>query len=128
MDDSSRQIEALWARIAALEARLAETQAALQQTRAALAEREARIVDLEVRIVELKAQNAELTVELQRRKKGFRPKANAISRPKKDEDGRKKGERKHPGAVRPPVEPGPDDIVHDLRCDTCPECGGCSNC
>ena len=117
MDDSSHQIEALLARVVALESRLAETQATLQQTQAALAEREARIVELE-------AQNAELTVELQRRKKGFRPKLNAISRPKKDRDGRKTGERKHPGAVRPPVEPGPGDIIHDLRSDACPECGG----
>jgi len=110
MDDPSHQIEAQLARVVALEARLAETQAAL-------AERE-------VRIVELEAQIAELTVELQQRKKGFRPKANAISRPKKDRDGRRKGARKHPGAVRPPVAPGPDDIVHDLRSDACPECGG----
>jgi hypothetical protein len=26
--------------------------------------------------------------------------------------------------VRPPVEPGPDDIVYDLRNDVCPGCGG----
>ena len=65
-----------------------------------------------------------MTVELQRRKTGFRPKANAISRPKKSKDGRAKGERKHPGVVRPPVEPGPDDIVHDLRNEVCPDCGG----
>ncbi len=61
-----------------------------------LAQREARIVERE-------AQVAELTIELQRRKKGFRPKANAISRPKRDKDGQAKGERKHPGVVRPPV-------------------------
>ena len=48
----------------------------------------------------------------------------ASLRPKKDKDGRKKGERKHPGVVRPSVEPGPDDIVHDLRNNACPECGG----
>ena len=58
---------------------------------------------VEARIVEREAQVAELTIELQRRKKGFRPKANAISRPKRDKDGQAKGERKHPGVVRPPV-------------------------
>ena len=110
MEDLRRQFEAMLARVAALEAELARTQAAL--------------VERETRIVELEAQVAELTVELQRRKKGFRPKANAISRPKKDKDGRAKGERKHPGVVRRPVEPSPDDIVHDLRSDACPECGG----
>ena len=110
MEDLRQQFEAVLARVAGLEAELARTQAAL-------AERD-------VRIAELEAQVAELTVELQRRKKGFRPKANAISRPKKDKDGRAKGERKHPGVVRPPVEPSPDDIVHDLRSDACPECGG----
>lgn len=105
------------ARVAGLEGELARTVAAWQQTQATLVEREGRIGELE-------AQVTELTVELQRRKKGFRPKSNAISRPKKDKDGRKKGERKHAGVVRPPVEPGPDDIVHDLRNNACPECGG----
>lgn len=110
MEDLRHQIESVLARVAALEAELARTQATLAQR--------------ESRIVELEAQVAELTVELQRRKKGFRPKANAISRPKKSKDGRAKGERKHPGVVRPPVEPGPDDIVHDLRNDVCLDCGG----
>ena len=110
MEDLRRQFEAMLARVAALESELARTQAVL--------------VERETRIVELEAQVAELTVELQRRKKGFRPKANAISRPKKDKDGRAQGERKHPGVVRRPVAPSPDDIVHDLRSDACPECGG----
>lgn len=110
MEDLRQQIDLVLARVAALEGELARTRAALVQR--------------EKRIVELEAQVAELTVELQRRKKGFRPKANAISRPKRDKDGRAKGERKHPGVVRPPVEPGPDDIVHDLRNDVCPGCGG----
>ena len=68
-----------------------------------LAQREARIVERE-------AQVAELTIELQRRKKEFRPKANVISRPKRDKDAQAKGERKHPGVVRPPVALGPNDI------------------
>jgi transposase len=110
MEDLRQQVESMLSRVAALEAELARTQATLLQR--------------ENRIVELEAQVAELTVELQRRKKGFRPKANAISRPKRGKDGRAKGERKHPGVVRPPVEPGPDDIVHDLRNDACLDCGG----
>jgi transposase len=117
MEDLRQQIEALLARVGALEARLEQTQSELDEARATIALRDARIAELE-------SQVAELTVELQRRKKGFRPKSNAISRPKKDKDGRKKGERKHPGMVRPPVEPGPDDTVHDLRSDACPACGG----
>ena len=110
MEDLRHQIELVLARVAALEAELARTQVTLAQ-------RESRIVELEAQVVEL-------TVELQRRKKGFRPKANAISRSKRDKDGRAKGERKHPGVVRPPVEPGPDDIVHNLRSEVCLDCGG----
>ncbi|MBC8113352.1 MAG: IS66 family transposase [Candidatus Saccharimonas sp.] len=110
MEDVHHQVELVLARVAALEAEVARTQVTLAQRAA--------------RIVELEAQVVELTVELQRRKKGFRPKANAISRPKRDTDGRTKGERKHPGVVRPPVDPGADDIVHDLRNDVCLECGG----
>ena len=110
MEDLGRQFEAMFARVTALESAFARTQAVL--------------VERETRIVELEAQVAELTVELQRRKKGFRPKSNAISRPKKDKDGRAQGERRHPGVVRPPVEPSPDDIVHDLLSERCPECGG----
>lgn len=110
MDDLRRELDAVLARVSALESELAEA-------RATIAARDARIVELE-------SQVAELTVELQRRKKGFRPKANAISRPKKHKDGRRRGERTHPGVVRPPVPPGPDDIVHDLRHDACPDCGG----
>lgn len=34
------------------------------------------------------------------------------------------GKRKHPGLQRPPIEPRPDDVFHDLRTDACPECGG----
>ncbi len=52
------------------------------------------------------------------------PKSNAIRRPKKDRDGRKRGERKHPGVVRSPVEPRPEDIVQDVRVEVCPDCGG----
>jgi len=117
MEDLRQQVEALLARVACLEVRLQQSEAELAQTRVTLALREARIVELE-------SQVAELTLELQRRKKGFRPKANSISRPKKDKDRRKKGERTHPGSVRPPVEPGVDDVVHDLRSENCPECGG----
>lgn len=110
MDDLRHQLELVLARVAVLETELG-------QTRAALAQREARIVELE-------SQVAELTVELQRRKKGFRPKPRAISRPKQDKDRRTKGERTHPGVVRPPVEPRPDDIIHELRSESCPACGG----
>lgn len=110
MDDLRRELKAVLARVAVLEAEVAEA-------RAAIAARDARIVEFE-------AQVAELTVELQRRKKGFRPKANAISRTKRERDGRAKGERKHPGVVRPEVEPQPDDIVQDVRVDRCPDCGG----
>ena len=85
---------------------------------------EAVVVERDARIVELEAQVAELTVELQRRKKGFRPKSNAISRPKKDKDGRTAGERKHPGVQRDAVLPSPDDIGHDLKGEACPHCGG----
>ena len=90
MEDLRHEIELVLARVAGLEAERART----------LAQREARIVELEAQVVEL-------TVELQRRKKGFRPKANALSRPKGDKDGRAKGERKHPGVVRPPSNPVP---------------------
>ena len=110
MEELRHQIELVLARVSALEAELARTQATL--------------VQWESRIVELEAQVVELTVELQRRKKGFRPKSNAISRPKKDKDGRKVGERKHPGVQRDAVPPGPDDIVHDLKDEACPHCGG----
>ena len=103
MDDLRRQLDAVLARLAVLEA---------------------VVVERDARIVELEAQVAELTVELQRRKKGFRPKSNAISRPKKDKDGRTAGERKHPGVQRDAVPPGPDDIVHDLKDEACPHCGG----
>lgn len=103
MDDSARRIEELLTRVGALEARLAQRDA---------------------RIVELESQVAELTVELQRRKKGFRPKANTSTRQKSKKDRRRKGERKHPGFVRPPAEAGPDTIHHDVRFDACPECGG----
>ncbi len=41
-----------------------------------------------------------------------------------DKDGRKVGERKHPGVQRDAVPPGPDDIVHDLKDEACPHCGG----
>lgn len=103
MDDSARRIDELLARVAALEAQLAQREA---------------------RIVELDSQVAELTVELQRRKKGFRPKANTTTRRKSMKDRRRKGDRKHPGFVRPPAEAGPDTIPHDVRFDACPECGG----
>ena len=93
MEDLRHEIELVLARVATLEAQLARTQVTLAQ-------REARIVEREAQVVEL-------TVELQRRKKGFRPKANALSRPKRDKDGRAKGERKHPGVVRPPSNPVP---------------------
>lgn len=117
MDDLRRELASVRARVAALEGELAATRDALADARATIAARDARIA-------ELQSQVAELTVELQRRKKGFRPKANAISRPKKDKDGRRRGERKHPGIVRPPIPPGPDDVVHDVRQNVCPECGG----
>ena len=45
---------------------------------------------------ELKAQVAELQLELLRRKKGFRPKANTSTRTKSTKDRRKADERKHP--------------------------------
>ena len=67
MEDLRHEIELVLARVAGLEAERART----------LAQREARIVEREAQVVEL-------TVELQRRKKGFRPKANALSRPKRD--------------------------------------------
>lgn len=117
MDDLRRQLDWVLTRMAALEAQLAETRAQLAETRAVIIRRDARIAELE-------SQVAELTVELQRRKKGFRPKAQAISRPKKEQDGRKVGERKHPGSQRPEVPPSPTDVVHDLRADACPHCGG----
>ena len=110
MDDLRRELDAVLVRVAALEA--------------AVAERDTVIARRDARIVELEAQVAELTVELQRRKKGFRPKANAISRPKKDTDGRKVGQRKHPGVQREDVPPGPGDIIHDLRDELCLHCGG----
>ena len=93
MEDLRHEIELVLARVAGLEAERA-------RTLVTLAQREARIVEREAQVVEL-------TVELQRRKKGFRPKANALSRPKRDKDGRAKGERKHPGVVRPPSNPVP---------------------
>ena len=117
MDDLRGQVEMLLKRVAALEARLVVTEAELTAARVTIALRAARIGELETQV-------AELTVELQRRKKGFRPKANAISRTKRDKDGRTKGERKYPGVVRPPVELRPDDIVQDVRVEVCPDCGG----
>lgn len=111
-------------RVAVLEARLVVTAAELAAARVTIAAHEQTIALREARIGELEAQVAELTVEWQRRKKGFRPKANAISRTKKDRDGRTKGVRTHPGVVRPPVAPRPDDIVQDVRVEVCPDCGG----
>ena len=113
MDEVLAQVAALTARVQELEARLAE--------------RESLLVRRAARILELEAQVAELTIELQRRKKGFRPKPNATKRTPKKQDRRRKGERKHPGFVRPPIEAGLDAIHHDVRFDACPECGGALN-
>jgi transposase len=110
MEELLRRVDELLARVNTLEARVAE--------------RDAALVQRDARIVELESQVAELTVELQRRKKGFRPKANAAKRAPNKKDRRRKGERVHPGVVRPPIEPGPNTIHHDLRLDTCPDCGG----
>ena len=70
MDDLRCQVDKLLARIAALEA--------------GLAQRDARIVELE-------AQVSELHLELQRRKKGFRPKSNSPQRTPKRPDQRQIG-------------------------------------
>jgi transposase len=110
MDDLRRAVDELMTRVKALEAQVAE--------------RDAMLAQRDARIIELEAQVAELTLELQRRKKGFRPKANAPKRSPKAKDRRRKGERTHPGAVRPPLQPGPDTIHHDIRLDACPCCGG----
>ena len=117
MDDLRRELDAVLARVAVWEAAVAERDSVIARQAEEMARRDARVAELE-------AQVAELTVELQRRKKGFRPKANAIRRPKKDKDGRKAGERKHPGVQREDVPTGPDDIIHDLRDELCPHCGG----
>ena len=114
-DDLWRKLKSVWVRVAALEAAIAERDIVISRQAAEMALRDTRIGELE-------AQVAELTVELQRRKKGFRPKSNAISRPKKDR--RTVGERNHPGVQRDEVPLSPDDIVHDLKDEACPHCGG----
>ena len=120
MDDLRRELDAVLARVAALEAvaverdaTIAELNSTIARLSSTIAERDAVIVERDARIAELEAQVAELTVEIQRRKKGFRPKSNAISRPKKDKDGRKVGERKHPGVQRDevPAGPGPPHLI-----------------
>ena len=107
MEELRRQIDTLLAEVAALKAELSEV-AALRTENA-----------------ELKSQVAELQLELVRRKKGFRPKANTSTRTKSTKDRRKADERKHPGSTRP--EPPIDESTvqqHDVTADVCPECQG----
>ena len=97
----------------------------IEELRGEVAQLRAENAALKVRVAELESENAELRLELQRRKKGFRPKANASTRAKSTQDRRAAGERKHPGTTRP--EPPIDEstvVHHEVVADVCPECRG----
>ena len=107
MEELHRQIDSLLAEVAALRAENAEV-AALRTENA-----------------ELKSQVAELQLELVRRKKGFRPKANTSTRTKSTKDRRKADERKHPGTTRPEPPINEQTVQqHDVTAEVCPECQG----
>lgn len=99
----------LIARIAALEARLAQQDKIIAKLRKTLIQRDARIEELEV--------------ELKRRGKKYRPKANVLPRRKGKQDRRRKRFRKHPGVLRPEPAPDADTIHHDVHLDACLHCG-----
>ena len=97
----------------------------IEELRGEVAQLRAENAALKVRVAELESENAELRLELQRRKKGFRPQANASTRAKSTQDRRAVGERKHPGTTRP--EPPIDEstvVHHEVVADVCPECRG----
>jgi len=106
MENFRHQIGLVLARVTVFESELVRTPLALAQ-------RDSRVTELEAQVV-----------ELQWLKTGFKPNANTFSRPKMSKDGRAKGERKHSGVVRSPVELGLDDMVHNLRSTVCLEWSG----
>ena len=111
MEELRRQVETLLKEVAELRAENVTLRAENAKLRAENAE--------------LKSQVAELQLELVRRKKGFRPKANTSTRTKSTQDRRKVGERKHPGTTRP--EPPLDESTvqsHEVTAGVCPDCQG----
>ena len=118
MDELRRQVETLLKEVAELRTEVV----ALRTENAAL---RAENAALRTENAELKSQVAELQLELTRRKKGFRPKANTSTRTKSTKDRRKADERNHPGTTRP--EPPLDESTvqqHEVTADVCPECQG----
>ena len=111
MEELQRQVETLLKEVAELRAEVLTLRA--------------ENVALRTENTELKSQVAELQLELVRRKKGFRPKANTSTRTKSTKDRRKADERKHPGTTRP--EPPIDENTvqrHEVTAEVCPECQG----
>ena len=111
MEELQRQVEALLKEVAELRAEGVTLRA--------------DNVTLRGENAELKAQVAELQLELVRRKKGFRPKANTSTRTKSTKDRRKADERKHSGTTRP--EPPIDESTvrhHEVTAGVCPDCQG----
>ncbi len=118
MEELQRQVETLLKEVAELRAEVVAFRADNVRLRS---EGET----LRAENAELKSQVAELQLELTRRKKGFRPKANTSTRTKSTKDRRKAGERKHPGTTRP--EPPLDESTiqqHEVTADVCPDCQG----
>ena len=108
MEELLRQVETLLREVAELRAEVAALRA--------------ENLTLRTENTELKSQVAELQLELVRRKKGFRPKANTSTRTKSTKDRRKVGERKHPGSTRP--EPPIDESTvqrHEVTAEVCPD-------
>ena len=124
MDELRKIVLELQTQVAALQARVRAQDAELATLKQAVADRDVLLAQKDARIAELESQVAELSLELQRRKKGFSPKANVRPKRAGKKDRRRKGERKHPGVVRPEALPGPDAVEHDVRGESCPGCGG----
>ena len=111
MEELQRLVETLMAEVAGLKAQVASLETQLVKRDERLAERDSEI--------------AELRLELVRRQKGFRPKANTSTRQKSTKDRRKADQRQHPGTTRP--EPPIDEntvVHHEVTATTCPHCLG----
>jgi Zn-finger nucleic acid-binding protein/regulator of replication initiation timing len=118
MEELQRQVETLLKEVAELRAEVVTLCADNAELRA-------EDTALRTENAEWKAQVAELQLELVRRKKGFRPKANTSTRTKSTQDRRKADERKHPGTTRPepPIDEGTVQ-QHEVTADVCPDCQG----
>jgi hypothetical protein len=96
----------------------------IEELSAKLARLEAENVDLRAAVVQRDARIAELEKQLRHRGKKYTFQANASRRGKDQPDRRRRPYRRHPGSTRP--EPPAHDaaILHEVRLDECPCCGG----